>query len=288
MEEFDETGDFLDEEVEEEDEEEKENVHQVDLTGSNCYFCGKGQKQLDKMQEKVDSVLGRSALSSSTRISELEEQHKKKITEAQKILKRINEELKLSTIRTDLDAFVGKEEPCDQRIVTYSKAPAINIVRSMLCAGIPIGQSYYSSSRYLTSIRSYVEDEPVFSKADKKMIYDLYHKWIEVTDADDFGYAGHELTEVEIPFKKLLPLYLDWIPLMFKYDFENCGDYNEACEELKRKENDKGKVPEFGLHRLELNSGSSKNVSITITRCTVCADQLNRIEDELWKHAQHH
>ena len=254
-------------------------THIVDLTGDECYYCGRGQKNLDKMQKKVDSVLNSSESSSLDIISKLEEQHKKKITEAQKILKKIKGELKLSTIRTDLDAFVGKEEPHDES--TYSKTPAVNIVRAMLCAGIPIGQSYYSSSDYLTSIRSYVEDEPVFSKDDKKMIYDLYEKWIEVTDADDFGYAGHELTKVEIPLKKLLPLYLDWVPLMFKYSFEYCRDVREAREEVSRKKTDSDSVPKFRLSSFTLNSGSSKDVDIKITRCTICADQMDLIFKEL-------
>ena len=231
-------------------------THIVDLTGHECYYCGRGQKELDKMQKKVDSVLSSSELSSLDIISKLEEQHKKKITEAQKILKKIKGELKLSTIRTDLDAFVGKEEPDES---TYSKTPAVNIVRAMLCAGIPIGQSYYSSSHYLTSIRSYVEDEPVFSKDDKKMIYDLYDKWIEVTDADDFGYAGHELTKVEIPLKKLLPLYLEWVPLMFKYSFEYCRDVREAREEVSRKKIDSEESIFIKIETI-INTGNMKSI----------------------------
>jgi hypothetical protein len=263
--------------------------HEVDLTGDECYFCGRGQSQLNEMQKKVESVLGASASSSSTRISKLEANHKKKIAEAQKILKRIKGKLKLSTIRTDLDAFVGEEEPCDEW--TYSKAPAINIVRDMLCAGIPIGQECGGSSEYVTSIREYAEHEYndfSFSVEEKKKIYALYEKWIEVTNADDFGYSGHKLTEVEIPFKKLLPLYLDWIPLMFKCDFAFCEDYNKACEELAEKETDAGNVPNIRLHKLELHSGSSEDVSITITRCEICADQLNRIESALEDHATHY
>lgn len=234
-------------------------------------------------------MLGASASSSSTRISKLEANHKKKIAEAQKILKRIKGKLKLSTIRTDLDAFVGEEEPCDEW--TYSKAPAINIVRDMLCAGIPIGQECGGSSEYVTSIREYAEHEYndfSFSVEEKKKIYALYEKWIEVTNADDFGYSGHKLTEVEIPFKKLLPLYLDWIPLMFKYELAFCEDYNKACEELAEKETDAGNVPNIRLHKLELHSGSSEDVSITITRCEICADQLNRIESALEDHATHY
>ena len=257
-------------------------THVVDLTGQECYYCGRRQKDLEKMQKKVDSVLNSSKSSSSDRISKLEDEHKKKIKEAQKILRKIKGELKLSTIRTDLDAFVGKEETGD--VSTYSKTPAVNILRNMLCAGIPIGQSYDSSSDYLTSIKSYAEHEYngfSFSDEDKKMIYGLYDKWIEVTDADDFGHAGHKLIEVEIPFKNLLSIYLDWIPLMFKYDFAFCEDHNEAREELSGKKSDMGQVPKFKLKELTLNSGNSNTVKINITRCTICEDQLKLILQEL-------
>ena len=264
------------------------NKHVVDLTEGECYYCGRGQKDLDKMQKKINKILGNSDSLSSNSISQLEENHRSKISEALKILKGINSKMKLSTIRTDLDAFVGEEVPYEGS--TYSTAPVINIVRSMLLAGIPIGQSWGNSLSYVTSIRSYVlndvdneneDGDYIFTKKEREQIYDLYDKWIKLTNAENFGYSGHEVKEIDIPFKKLLPIYLEWIPLMFKYDFSYCEDYTIACEELTEKKIDHGKITKLSLIELELHSGSSEDVKVMITRCTICADQMNLIFSEL-------
>ena len=67
-------------------------------------------------------------------------------------------------------------------------------------------------------------------------------------------------------------------------DFSWCEDYVEARKELAEKGDDAGKVPKFGLHKLELHSGSSEDVSITITRCTICADQFAAVWEAIADH----
>tara|TARA_Y100001934_G_scaffold231387_1_gene279501 strand:+ start:331 stop:1251 length:921 start_codon:yes stop_codon:yes gene_type:complete len=283
-------------------------AHEVDLTGSECYFCGKEQKQLDEMQKKVDSVLGRSASSSSTRISQYEENHNKKVSEAKKILKRIKGKLKLSTIRTDMDAFVGEEEP--ESGDSYSETPAINIVRSLISRDFPIQALSPTEDQKLlrreTSIEvedgeefcmicgEYVDDDCTcefpkefelnyqFTEEEIDKSSELEERWIDAIHAREWGYS-YQLTDdsLDTKFKDLLPIYLEWIPLKMTSDFSWCEDYVEARKELAEKGDDAGKVPKFGLHKLGLHSGSSEDVNITITRCTICADQMNLVFSEL-------
>ena len=286
-------------------------AHEVDLTGDECYFCGKEQKQLEEMQKKVDRILGKSASSSSARISKLEDNHKKKVAEVQKILKRIKGKLKLSTVRTDMDAFVGEEEP--ESGDSYSETPAINIVRSLISSDFPIGDLSSTEDQKLlrreTSIEvedgeefcmicgEYVDDDCTcefpkefelnyqFTEEEIDKSSELEERWIDAIHAREWGYS-YELTDdsLETKFKDLLPIYLEWIPLMMTSDFSWCEDYVEARKELAEKGDDEGKVPKFGLYELELHSGSSEGVSITITRCTICADQFVAVWEGIHDH----
>ena len=268
----------------------------VDITGSVCYFCGRDEAQLESLDEMVREAANRGSASQKSIITKLENGHDQKISEALEILNGIDTKLKLITIRSDFDAFVGKKESFDGRKKVpdgeenhpdywiYSRVPAINIVREILSCGIPIGQDGGNQMEYLTSIREYVENLPkCFDKKEKKQIYDLYESWVEITGAEEFGYAGHQLEEdsATIRFEKLLPMYLEWVPLMFKNEFEMCEDHIEARKNEKSKRKDTKKVPPISLQKLTLNSGNSKNFKIVVSRCTICADQIELAFDVL-------